>query len=493
MSRLSRLVLSAACAASLVSCGRGGISLSFSADPALMPRLQAIIAALPPPGAWKLVADPASADYLVSLAERDAGAGPASLAVPCGTEYLAASASLSDDLYSVSARRAEEIGLERLEAIVPPRRALAVDGLWPPSPGYPFARRLLLSAAARRGGALPRELGRWVAEAAARAESSDEAPLLLDAVGDVQVGEGQGRLLARGREGIRSLLGDGVLDRLRRADLAVANLEGPISSRGEPNPRKRYRFRMPSGASAALEAAGFGMLLFGNNHAFDFGPEAFSDTLDELEKTGLPMVGAGRDLAEAGAARFVEPRRGERLAFVGYAFFPDESLGFTRAEAAAGPGRPGIAADEGAALAAVREARASGAAVVVLAHGGAEYQRRPSDAARALYAKFADAGAALVLGSHPHLLQGCEARSGSLIAYSLGNFLFTGEEEPPEALKGAMLDFLIYRGAVRGLRPCPIVAGYDRTEIDDDREGAEARFSRLCAELAELPPLKAGR
>ncbi len=194
------------------------------------------------------------------------------------------------------------------------------------------------------------------------------------------------------------------------------------------------------------------------------------------------MVGAGADLAEAAAPRFMT-LASNRLAFVGYAFFPNESLGFTIANAAAGRDREGISADEVAAMDSVRAAEAAGATVVVLAHGGFEYGQKPSRAARALYARFVDAGAALVLGSHPHLLQGCEARSGSLIAYSLGNFLFTEEREPPAAVKSAILDFLVYRGAVRGILIHPLLAGFDATEPDPDQRGAEVRFSSLCRDL----------
>jgi poly-gamma-glutamate synthesis protein (capsule biosynthesis protein) len=158
-------------------------------------------------------------------------------------------------------------------------------------------------------------------------------------------------------------------------------------------------------------------------------------------------------------------------------------MGFSSSEAAAAPGVPGVAMDAEASLAAVRRASASGATVIVLAHGGAEYVESPSAAARELYRRFVDAGAALVAGSHPHLLQGCEARNGSLIAYSLGNFLFTGELEPPEAWKSAVLDFLLYEGKVRALMIHPVVAGYDFTTADPDRQGAEARFTALCAKL----------
>jgi len=488
--RLS-ITLAVSCIVFLASCTNRGIVVALEADPGLQGRIDSIIAALPPPKSWTLVADREKADFVISLKVLDAvPARPADAAI-CGTEYLAAAVDLSDERYSVGAARARELGLEPLEAIVPPRRALAVDDSWPGEKGYSFVRSLLLSASSKRGGRLPAAMKRWISSAAAKAAAYDKAPLFLTAAGDIQVGEAQGPALLGGEEGIRTLLQDGILERLRRADIAVANLESPISSRGTPNPRKRFQSRMPRGSSAALKKAGIGLVLFGNNHSLDFGLEAFSDTLEDLAEAGLPMVGAGRDLSEATAARVIEVKPRERLAFVGYAFFPNERQGFTKEEAAAGADRPGIAADEEAALASVRAASSGGATVVVLAHGGTEYVERPSDAARALYARFVDAGAALVIGTHPHVLQGCEARSGALIAYSLGNFLFTLEDEPTAAWKGSMLDFLVYRGKVRGLIPRPITAGYFNTEVDRDREAGEERFSRLCAGIAVLSPLSA--
>jgi poly-gamma-glutamate capsule biosynthesis protein CapA/YwtB (metallophosphatase superfamily) len=484
-----RLALAACCALLLAACaGRAG-SVALDADAGLLPRLKLILAEEPLPEGWTIAENSGgagsskTAELRISLSALPLAPSLAGEGAPCGLSYLAAPADLSENLYSVSPSRAEELGLLPLESIVLPRRALAVDDAWPGSPGYPFARRLVLVASRTGGGAPPRAIARWVAAAAAKATAADAAPLLVTAAGDIQVGEAEGSVLLDGERGIRGLIAGGVLERLRAAGIAVANLESPVSSRGEANPKKRYHFRMPSGSSAALKEAGFGLVLFGNNHAFDYGNDAFLDTLDDLAKAALPMVGAGRSLKEAAAARFLEPKRGDRLAFVGYAFYPDESLGFTRADAAAGADRPGVSADEAAALAAVRQAAASGATVVVLAHGGSEYVERPSEAARELYARFVDAGAALVVGTHPHVLQGCEARSGSLIAYSLGNFLFTLEDEPPAAWKGAMLDFLIYRGKVRGVMPRPIIAGYYRTEPDPDRASAEARFSGLCAGL----------
>jgi poly-gamma-glutamate capsule biosynthesis protein CapA/YwtB (metallophosphatase superfamily) len=473
-------LLLAICSATVLSCARGGGTVALDAEGSLAPRLATLLFAQPLPAGWKTGEAVEGAVISLQSLPRE-GALPRGAKI-IGRGYLAATADLADERFSITAAEAERLGLEPLESIVPPRRALAIDGIWPGRGGYPFETRLVLSVRGPRSGRAPRALRQWLVHAAAfaAAESDrEETPLELAAAGDIQVGEYQWPLLARPE----SLLRGGLQDRLRAADLAVANLEAPLSARGYPNPLKRYQFRMPPGSAAALKRAGFGLLLFANNHGFDFGPEAFEDSLVDFRTAALPLAGAGENLDQASAARFLE-LKGQRLAFVGFAFYPKERMGFSLADAAAGQDRAGIATDEEAVLTSVRAAAASGATVIVLAHGGPEYVEEPSQATRRLYARFAEAGAALVAGSHPHLLQGCAARAGSLIAYSLGNFLFTGETEPPEALKSALLELLFYRGKVRGVRIVPVTAGYYYTSPDPDRFAAERRFSGLCARLA---------
>ena len=485
---LAWLAAAASCAF-LLSCQARGGSLSLEADEALRPRLETLVAEQPLPEGWKTgdTGAEASGCLVLSLAYLPPGTEPSANARRVGLRFLAASVDLADEEFSVSPEAAQSLGLEPLESIGLPRRALAVNGIWPGRRGYPFRQTLALRAKSPRSEALPRAIEKWLDAAATRyahsATASGDTPLILSASGDIQVGEAQWPLLSGSESALNSLLGEGLLDLIRGADVAVANLEAPITARGYPNPLKRYQFRLPPGSTAAFKKAGFDLLLFANNHGFDYGAEGFEDSLDDFQGSGLPLVGAGRDKTRAQAARFLETGGGS-LAFLGLAFYPSERQGFTLADAAAHPDRAGIAVDEEATLAAVKSARESGKTVVVLAHGGSEYVEEPNPEARALYARLADAGAALVAGSHPHLLQGCEARSGALIAYSLGNFLFTGETEPPEAWKSAVLEFLLYRGRVRGLRIHPITAGYDFTRLDPDQAGAEKRFSRLCAGLA---------
>ncbi len=426
-------------------------------------------------------------DHAASRDASPASSGGDSLTA--GRRFLAATARFAEPVYSVSRTEALRRGLVRLEDIRLPDRALAVEELWPGEEGYPFVEELVLSLNAGRDGAqgtLPAVLRRWQEQAIAALRAAEEAlapPRTVAAVGDIALGAADSRALAEGGAAALERLLDGLVPTLHRPIILAANLEGVVSARGADNPRKRFRFRFPESAPHALRSLGFDLVLYANNHGFDFGPEAFLDTLEALERAELPYVGAGRELAAAARAVRFPQRGGGGLAWVGFADFPDERFGFTSAEAAAKDCEPGILTDESRTLATIREAAERGDFVVVLAHGGAEYQTDPLPEIRARYRRFVDAGAGIVFGSHPHVLQGAEAYKGALIAYSLGNFLFTADLEPPESAPSALLEVLVSGGTVRGLRITPLLALADKTIADPDRTSGEARFARLCSAL----------
>jgi poly-gamma-glutamate synthesis protein (capsule biosynthesis protein) len=218
----------------------------------------------------------------------------------------------------------------------------------------------------------------------------------------------------------------GVAPVLTEADLLVANLECVISERGEPQP-KAYTFRAPLAAADALALAGVDVVSFANNHSLDFGFEALSDTRQLLAERGIAGAGAGADEAAARAPVVVE-RNGLRVAFLAYVEVPVETRsGFDTRTWMAAADAPGIAwADPEHITADVAAARAQSDVVVVLLHFGLEGRTEITRAQRAEARAAIDAGAALVLGSHPHVLQGVERYNGGLIAYSLGNFVFEG-------------------------------------------------------------------
>jgi poly-gamma-glutamate capsule biosynthesis protein CapA/YwtB (metallophosphatase superfamily) len=478
------LALAIFAALSLVACPRQPKTVAIHAEGQLARRLARIVEVSPLPAGWAIAHDELSAKAIVTLAVEEATEHPKAARAAAGRLWLAPALPLADPRFTLSPAEAQTEGLEDLESIEPPRRACAIDRVWPGEEGYPFVRRLELSARAQDGGSPPRELAAWVAQAAKVAIARDQVPARLCAVGDIQVGAAEAATLAAGGAGLDRLLRGGLLDELRRPDVLVGNLEGPVSGRGSPNPHKRFLFRMPPGTAKTLMSAGFDLLLFANNHAFDYGEDAFHDTLSELKETGLAWVGGGSDAREALSMKRIDTPGGGSLTFVGFASFPPERLGFTTQEAAAGDGKPGINADENATLAAIASAASSGETVIVLAHGGDEYVGSPPPYLRDRYRRFADAGAALVVGSHPHVLQGIEAEKTSLIAYSLGNFLFTGLEEPPQSVKSAAVSFLLYKGKARGVRIAPIVVDPRGTTLDPDRASAELRFSACCAAIA---------
>ena len=473
----------------LCSCARHGGLIALAGDQSGILRLETILAQSPLPHGWTVSPGGEAVQATVELASAAASSQTSidarpSVVAPAGRRWLVPALRLSDPRFSLTAAEAKAAGLRPLEDVLPPFRTPLVDGRWPGQDGYPFTEDLWLSVSAARGKA-PRELADWALAAARRAAREEERPIVLGATGDIQVGPREGALLISGEEGRVAVLEGGLLPLLRSFDFLIGNLEGQISLRGEPNPRKRYLFRFPPGTAAALKSAGFGLLLFGNNHALDFGLDAFQDTLKDLDGTGMPYVGAGLDADRAVAIKRLRIAGAVRdFAFIGFAAFPKEAMGFTTEEAAAGPNRPGVNADEAATMTAIGSAAATGDTVVVLSHGGREYLDAPPQDVEERYRRFVDAGAALVVGSHPHVLQGVEARGRSLIAYSLGNFVFTGEAEPPPGQKGALVAFLMYRGVARGLRLYPLRIGFQGSTLYDDHGDAEARFAGLCAELA---------
>jgi poly-gamma-glutamate synthesis protein (capsule biosynthesis protein) len=247
------------------------------------------------------------------------------------------------------------------------------------------------------------------------------------AVGDVMLARTVGERIEQ--EGPGAVFA-GVTPALEAADLLAANLECVISDRGTPA-AKAYVFRAPPAAVEALAMAGVDVVSLSNNHAFDYGAEAVIDMLPRLQTAGIRAVGAGVDEAAAHAP-VVTTHNGVRIAFVAYVDVPVEGRsGFDTASWAAGPSTPGLAWADPARIAAdVAAARQQADVVVAYMHFGLEGRPEVTANQRLLAHAAVDAGAALVLGAHPHVLQPVERYNGGLIAYSLGNFVFDGFGTP---------------------------------------------------------------
>lgn len=238
--------------------------------------------------------------------------------------------------------------------------------------------------------------------------------LTLSAVGDIMLaGSARRTLEHRGY----SFPFEATSAILKGSHIAVGNLEAPITSRGSEFTGKRFRFRSPPEAAQALRNAGFSVLTLANNHILDYGPTGLQDTLDHLEKNSIRHSGVGKDLADAAKPAFVETAGG-RVAFLSYSLtYPSEFF--------AGKERYGTAPGHSSRIGNdIRKAARQADYVVVSFHWGRELESTPrpyqvNSARRAI-----DAGADIVLGHHPHVLQGIERYRNGLIFYSLGNFAF---------------------------------------------------------------------
>lgn len=215
---------------------------------------------------------------------------------------------------------------------------------------------------------------------------------------------------------------------LAEADLALVNLETAITTGGRPEPGKRYTFRAPPAALAALAAAGIDVATLANNHALDFGRPALDETFAAVRAAReadppLQVIGVGRDARAAfRPARF--SIGGADVRVIAATTAGADPTADPTGHWAAGADRPGTAdaLDPARLLGAVRRAAARADVVVAFLHWGVQGDSCPSGGQRGLAADLVAAGADLVVGSHAHRLQGDGRLGRGYVAYGLGNY-----------------------------------------------------------------------
>lgn len=269
--------------------------------------------------------------------------------------------------------------------------------------------------------------------------------------------------------GINGVLSQGYQAEIQAADYFVTNEEFPFSTRGTPAPDKQFTFRVHPEKVKLMQAMGIDLVTLANNHALDYGRDAMLDTIDTLDHAGIRHVGAGKNLAEARKPAIVE-LNGRTFAFIG------ATRVYPEADWAAGTDSAGMfsAYDGGAALAEeVKAAKQQADYVIAYVHWGIEREEMPNEVQKSIAHRLVDAGADLVVGAHPHVLQGLEYYQGVPIAYSLGNFVF-GSSIPSTALLQADVDD---EGIRLRLIPGTSAAGYTRKL--DDAEKIAAFYEKM--------------
>lgn len=214
-----------------------------------------------------------------------------------------------------------------------------------------------------------------------------------------------------------------IMDRLIEADISMINHEYPVSTRGTALKGKYYTFRANPEREIILQQMGIDIVSLANNHIYDFGADAFYDTLDALKQANLPYVGAGADIEEAsrpvyfiaGGIKigFVSANRSEKIIYT-----PE-----------AGENKPGVVRMYDTAMMneIIKEASKQCDYLIAYVHWGTEDSKYYESYQTAIAREFSASGADAIIGSHPHVLQGIGYVDGKPVVYSLGDFWFNGE------------------------------------------------------------------
>jgi len=285
-----------------------------------------------------------------------------------------------------------------------------------------------------------------------------------------------------------------------RADLAIANLESPLTM-AEYRSTSPWRFRGDtSAAAAAIKAAGFDAVSLANNHALDCGPEGLAQTVVSLGSAGVsyagiafgPLLGADSSLCRLSVVTV----RGRR---VGLLAFCEPYLLKIAKEYGAALIPP---ADSAAVVGSIAAARGKCDLLICSFHWGREYQDHPTRVQRRLGRLAIDAGAKIVHGHHPHVLQGVEFYHGGLIAYSLGNYIFDQRNGKPR--QSALLFVKLRLASSSPVRPSSVEVDSVSIlplEIVDNRPRPAAlqakailkRLARLCRRIGTAAAVEGRR
>lgn len=238
--------------------------------------------------------------------------------------------------------------------------------------------------------------------------------IIIGAVGDIAF---VGKRLERPSEELFKL----VQSEFKKCDLIIGNLECPLLYKGKINTEKCTLRGNPEWAHI-MKTAGIDYLSLANNHMMDYGIQGLKSTWRSLSDAGILFSGSGNNIEEAVRPEIIEVR-GRRIAILAY------SSVIVASQCYAKENKPGVAYfEQDEALKQIACLRPHVDFIVLCIHWGIEHYSYPTPKQRGIARILAGAGVDLIIGHHPHTLQGSESIYGSVVVYSLGNFIFDNFE-----------------------------------------------------------------
>jgi len=297
--------------------------------------------------------------------------------------------------------------------------------------------------------------------------------LHLVAVGDIMLDRSVGDRIAA--NGCASIIEE-VADHLCQGDIVFGNLECPLSTVGPHQPRGACIFRADPKTVKVLALGGFDIVSLANNHALNSGRAALLQTLDHLEQAGIAYVGAARIKARGSDPTFITV--GDiRVGFLAYTDLSfncgsyskvDENLSRLRQQ--------------------IKQARNNCNLLIVSYHWGEEYRRKPTSRQVKVAHVSIEAGADVVLGHHPHVLEGIELYQNRPIIYSMGSFIF--DQRSGERMESGIFDLYYVQGRGWRVEMTPVWIPWSRLGAEhatrQKRDRIAQRIQELSAQLGTV-------
>jgi len=260
-------------------------------------------------------------------------------------------------------------------------------------------------------------------------ECADKERITFAFAGDVLLDDAYAMMFGYRNRGsdINVTFLNGLLERMRGADVFMLNNEFPFSERGTPTEGKQFTFRAKPSNIELYGQIGVDIVSLANNHAYDYGEEALLDTFTTLESAGISYVGAGRNIEQAKSPLYIVAN-GMKIAIVSATQIERTSAPDTKEATATNAGVLRCM-DPAALLEVIAEAAESSDFVILYIHWGTESQAETDWLQDQQAPKYAEAGVDLIIGDHPHCLQKLDVELGVPVVYSLGNFWFNSKTQ----------------------------------------------------------------
>lgn len=309
-------------------------------------------------------------------------------------------------------------------------------------------------------------------------DANDPEQITLTFAGDILFDDSyavMGTMLQNGGN-IANAISQEVITEMKSADIMMVNNEFPYSSRGTATAGKQFTFRAKPSTVSYLDDLGVDIVSLANNHAYDYGEEAFLDTMTTLEEAGILYVGAGRNLKEARRPVYYIINN-MKIAIVAATQIEKSDYPDTKGatDSSAGVFRCWNGDNL---ISTIQEARENSDFVIAYLHWGTENSSAIDWAQEKQAPEVVAAGADLIIGDHPHCLQKIEAVNGVPVIYSLGNFWFNSK-----TVDTGMVKITINQDGLQSCQFLPCLQSGSKTTLLHDAEK-----ERVLNEMRTLSP-----